>query len=206
MNYLLYKITNKLNGYIYIGVHETDNLNDGYMGSGKKLLYAIKKHGIENFQKEILEYLSSVEQMYNREKEVVTSEFVARHDTYNLMEGGWGGKITAESNEQKKKTMSERKVGQGEKNSQFGTMWITDGNKNTKIKKGDPIPENWRAGMKVPDEWGNNISKGLKGRTLVDILGADRAADVLLRRKETRAKKLQESRLRDVKLGCKCKW
>lgn len=37
----------------------------------------------------------------------------------------------------------------GESNSQYGTMWITNGTENKKIKKGDPIPENWKPGRKV---------------------------------------------------------
>lgn len=34
----------------------------------------------------------------------------------------------------------------GSKNSQFGTMWITNNLENKKIKKTDPIPEQWRRG------------------------------------------------------------
>lgn len=37
----------------------------------------------------------------------------------------------------------------GEKNSQFGTMWITDGKENAKILKTDPIPANWKAGRVI---------------------------------------------------------
>jgi hypothetical protein len=36
----------------------------------------------------------------------------------------------------------------GEKNSQFGTMWITNGVENKKIKKTDPVPEGWCKGRK----------------------------------------------------------
>ena len=34
----------------------------------------------------------------------------------------------------------------GDKNSQFGSMWITDGNKNKKINKDEKIPDGWRKG------------------------------------------------------------
>lgn len=34
----------------------------------------------------------------------------------------------------------------GDKNSQFGSMWITNGEENRKIKKEDVIPEGWRKG------------------------------------------------------------
>ena len=47
-----YKITNKIDGCFYYGVHSTKDLNDNYMGSGKKLRYMYKKYGIENFEKQ----------------------------------------------------------------------------------------------------------------------------------------------------------
>jgi hypothetical protein len=37
----------------------------------------------------------------------------------------------------------------GSKNSQYGTMWITDGISNKKIKRGEPIPEGFRAGRTI---------------------------------------------------------
>jgi hypothetical protein len=38
---------------------------------------------------------------------------------------------------------------QGQKNSQYGTCWITDGASNKKIKKQDAIPEGWQLGRKI---------------------------------------------------------
>lgn len=90
MFYYLYKITNTLNNKIYVGIHQTTNLNDGYFGSGLNLNRAIKKYGKENFIKEILEYFSNEESMLVREKQVVNSTFVSADTTYNIVEGGHG--------------------------------------------------------------------------------------------------------------------
>jgi hypothetical protein len=91
MFYYLYKITNILNNKIYIGVHKTKNMSDGYMGSGKKLLIDIKKYGIDNFKKDILEFFHDEKSMYEKEKEYVTEEFLFRKNVYNIKPGGYGG-------------------------------------------------------------------------------------------------------------------
>jgi basic membrane lipoprotein Med (substrate-binding protein (PBP1-ABC) superfamily) len=50
--YTVYKITNKTNNKFYIGMHKTNNLDDGYMGSGKLIKAAVKKH-LEESKKKI---------------------------------------------------------------------------------------------------------------------------------------------------------
>ena len=90
-HYLIYQIRNNLNGKIYIGKHETFNVDDDYFGSGKYLKRAIKKYGLENFTKTILIELQNVEEMNLLEKMVVTPEFCAREDVYNINVGGDGG-------------------------------------------------------------------------------------------------------------------
>ena len=89
--FYLYQITNLVNGKIYVGVHKTSSMEDGYMGSGKVILRAYEKYGIDNFTKVILETFDNSESMFAREKEVVTDEFLLREDTYNLRRGGFGG-------------------------------------------------------------------------------------------------------------------
>jgi len=208
--YTIYKVTNKINGKIYIGSHKTKNLNDNYMGSGKYLKYAQDKHGIENFTKEILFVFDTPELMYAKEAEIVNEDFIAESNTYNLKVGGFGGFDYINSNEElriaknkkarkianengalekatkakaelmkdpayakavgkkiseankgkpgvfkgkthtqqtkEKMSLSSKGKTSGNKNSQFGTMWITNGQENKKVKKDSDIPENWYRG------------------------------------------------------------
>ena len=87
----IYRITNKLNGKFYIGMHSTDNLDDGYFGSGKRLGYSIKKYGRENHELEILEHYFSREDLSAREKELVNQELLFDERCLNLSLGGDGG-------------------------------------------------------------------------------------------------------------------
>lgn len=49
-NYIIYKTTNLVNGKFYVGQHyQKSSEFDGYLGSGIKILNAIKKYGKENF-------------------------------------------------------------------------------------------------------------------------------------------------------------
>lgn len=192
--HFIYKTTNLLNGKYYIGMHSTNDLEDGYMGSGKRLRYSINKYGKENHKVEILEFVDNREELKKIEKEIVNLNEIAKDNCMNLMVGGKGGFISDEQQrersiiankilneklkndkefyenfklkisdgakksyqdgrkkinfydwngkkhtEETKKKMSEIKKGTGigEKNSQFGTIWITKNEENKKIKKED---------------------------------------------------------------------
>jgi group I intron endonuclease len=91
MKYTIYKTTNMVNGKMYIGKHQTENIEDSYYGSGKALKASIKKHGKENFKKEILFVFDTEVEMNQKEVDLITEEFVARTDTYNMGVGGEGG-------------------------------------------------------------------------------------------------------------------
>lgn len=213
----IYKITRlDESGRYYIGMHSTDDLEDGYFGSGKLITRSINKHGKEKHQKEILEFLPSREALKLREKELVNKELLEDKRCMNLKLGGEGGftseqmqalwadpeyrqrvsKKQSDNNiknwqdpefrfkmveiassrfkkmwqdpekrerlleaaarsfkgkkhsEESKRQMALSAIGKQdkEKNSQFGTMWITNGTENKKIKKDDIIPEGWRKG------------------------------------------------------------
>lgn len=89
-HYVIYQVTNLLNGKIYIGKHETFDINDDYMGSGKLVKRTIEKYGVENFKKEILFDFETEEEMNLKEKEIVNEKFLSRDDVYNLTRGGYG--------------------------------------------------------------------------------------------------------------------
>jgi len=87
-NYI-YLITNKLNGKIYVGKHSTNNLDDGYMGSGKIIKQSITKYGIENFTKEYLAFCDTEENLNWLEKFYI-KKYKAREVGYNITYGGDG--------------------------------------------------------------------------------------------------------------------
>lgn len=86
----IYKITRN-DGKYYIGMHSTDNLDDGYFGSGKRLWHSIRKYGKEVHIKEIIEFLSSREELKKREAELVNEECIADPLCMNIDLGGNGG-------------------------------------------------------------------------------------------------------------------
>ena len=83
-----YKITNTINNHFYYGIHSTNDLNDGYMGSGSRLKMAIKKYGIENFNKEIIKFFNNREELAKYEAEIVTESLVYDPNCYNMVVGG----------------------------------------------------------------------------------------------------------------------
>jgi len=87
---IVYDTENIVNGKVYRGIHSTNNLEDGYLGTGMLIKQAIDKYGKDNFNKEILFDFDNEKDMYNEEEKIVTEDFVQRKDTYNLTLGGRG--------------------------------------------------------------------------------------------------------------------
>jgi hypothetical protein len=89
--HFIYKTTDTRNGNFYIGMHSTENLKDGYVGSGTRLKHLIHKHGKEIFNMEILEFLPNRESLKQREIEIVNSDLLLEDKCMNLKPGGYGG-------------------------------------------------------------------------------------------------------------------
>ncbi len=200
----LYKTTNLINNKFYVGMHSTNDLEDGYLGSGKRLRYSINKYGKHNFVKEIITFFKNRNELIEAEKNLVNLELIKEELCMNLMIGGTGGSQTPEKlnkwiqamakglkkkwedetyrtwmsklsgehlkkyhkegkikydtfkdkthTEETKNKMSEKaKLRTGDKNSSFGTCWITKEGINKKIKKEELntyLISNWTKGRK----------------------------------------------------------
>jgi len=84
---IIYRTTNLINQKFYVG-KDTHN-NPNYYGSGKRLKLAIKKYGIENFKKKVLEVCDTLELLNEREKFWI-KELNAISEGYNISLGGDG--------------------------------------------------------------------------------------------------------------------
>jgi len=99
--YVVYQITNIVNGKFYIGLHKTNNIKDSYMGSGIAISAAIRKYGKENFIKHILYVFDNLEDASVKEKELVTEELLSNPLCYNLKTGGIDSCIYSQETRQK---------------------------------------------------------------------------------------------------------
>jgi len=142
--YYIYKITNKINGKIYVGRHKTykNEPFNRYWGSGQLIKQAIKKYGKENFIKEILEECTKNNVA---DREVFWINKLGAHvDNYNLTSGGPGGDSTN------------------------GTIVYNNGNHIKYIKIGDAIPNGYIKGS-ISNyhgrEWRLKCSKTSKGKS-----------------------------------------
>lgn len=72
-------------------MHSTNDIDDGYMGSGDLIRSSIRHYGRDNHCKEILEYFENRESLCLREKEIVNEVILLNPLCLNLVEGGEGG-------------------------------------------------------------------------------------------------------------------
>lgn len=159
--HFIYKTTNILTGYYYYGMHSTDDLNDGYLGSGRRLRYAINKYGKKWFKREIIEFCKDRKELSEREKEIVNLNEIAKKHCINIKVGGEGGwTLEQRRNAQIKSTKKQRWLRENNKE------WKERVSKNMSVafkngyKNGTRMPNmpNW-AGKKHKEETKRKISK-----------------------------------------------
>lgn len=198
----IYKITNKLNGKIYIGKHASKRKN--YWGSGKIIKLAIKKHGKENFIKEVIEYCTNKNELSSREIYWIkyfdsTNKLIG----YNITNGGdgndtinngfWLGKKL--SDEHKKNISLHHADMKGDKNPMFGKT------------HNDSVKENLRklkTGLKYSIETKQKQSEKTKGNKNPNSKLTD---DIVLNiRKEYNEGEKTETLAKKYKVNKPCIW
>lgn len=105
----IYKITCTTGSFkdkFYYGQHTTENLDDGYKGSGILLRKYYKKHK-NDYIKEIISFYDSEESLNKAEYNII-HPYLNSEECLNLMEGGGS---TGSPSEQTRKILSEQKLG-----------------------------------------------------------------------------------------------
>ena len=140
----IYKITNNIDGKIYIGQKKSSFIVEDYYGSGLYITRAIKKYGVNNFTRDILEWCESKEALNEKEIYWISKlDATNRRVGYNISTGGNGGNLGPEviqkmaasmrgkkHTEATKKKMSESR--KGHTTSEQTRKKISDANKGEK--------------------------------------------------------------------------
>ena len=189
--YFLYKTTFKLTGEFYIGKHHADHLNDGYLGSGKKLKKLLSVYPASCFEREILEFCDSGKSLKLRERQIVTLETLQDPLCINLAKGGGGqGPLSEET----KRRIS--LANKGRKHSDEVKLKNSESHKG--LKHSDETKKRmseahkgrqYALGNVVPDEVRQQISASLKG-----VIRSEET-----RKKMSEAAKLREARKKELK-------
>jgi group I intron endonuclease len=155
-NMIIYKITNKINGKIYIGL--TSNLNKRILcyrsftkrkkDNGQKILQAMIKHGFKNFEFEILEKVQTKDELRKKER-----QYINKFNSTNWKIGyntDLGGFCPSDETLQK---MSDSHIGQIAWNK--GKKWTEEIKKKISLSKMGTITEhNKKISKSIVDQYG----------------------------------------------------
>ena len=127
MAFIIYKITNKINDKLYIGQTTSslarrkaqykwcvDRYIRGILNVGTVIIPAMAKHGIDNFEFEIIKECSSLDELNSCEIEYIKQYDCLVPKGYNIEMGGKNSPVSEET----KKKISEAQL--GSKNHRFG--------------------------------------------------------------------------------------
>jgi hypothetical protein len=130
-------------------MHSTDDIDDGYIGSGKFLWNSIRKYGIENHKKIILEYCENRISLADKESEII-NPLLTDKMCMNIRPGGFGGWTVEQQKENNRKsTEKQRKL----KND---PLWYSKKQKASKLA----LIKRLESG----EIFDGSISKGFKGK------------------------------------------
>jgi group I intron endonuclease len=166
-----YITTNLLNGKQYVGDHSTDNLNDGYLGSGTYLQKAIRKYGKENFKREILEQFNTKQEAFEAQEKWINEYNTLSPKGYNLSPTGGIGVTNCFSPKSLQK-MSESRKGKRHSKETKEKMSISQTGRTFSPKSLQKMSESrkgkspWNKGIPRTDETKRKISQTEKGKKM----------------------------------------
>ncbi len=167
--FIVYRITNKINGRYYIGKTNLFRWTEGtYRGSGNAIKNAVKKYGVDAFTREIVLKTMNEEEAYEWEADMIDLDCPL---IYNISPGGSGwhsgeyhplwGKERQPFTETHRERLSKSHMGEknamygvkltGEKNHSFGKKYYhnPETGKTTRLGADDIIPEGFVLGRKL---------------------------------------------------------
>jgi len=158
----IYITTNMINGKKYIGQKIFDRHWKLYLGSGKRLKYAIKKYGKENFSREIIGICYSKEELNDLEiKYIDIHNAVKNNDYYNISYGGGTNAGLKFSDEHKLKISESNK---GKIKSKETMIRISESKKGQILSEEHKLKISKSVLKGYTQEHKNKISESTKGK------------------------------------------
>ena len=184
--HLVYKTTCTETGKWYIGLHSTDIIDDGYLGSGMRLTRSVKKYGALAHHREILFMGATRKEASNKEAELLSEDVRTDPMCMNLGPGGLGATdrpATSAETAKKLSDASKKYVRTKEWYEKVVATRRANGGyakseeERSKIRKaltGKTLTEEHKKrisegglGQKRSEETCKNISKSLKGKSKI---------------------------------------
>lgn len=179
----VYLIVNKINGKTYVGQRKSTKAcsSDKYMGSGKHLKCAQKKYGIENFEKFLIQYCNSKEELDKQEIFWIAEYKNRGKAEYNICAGGRGGCGIGEEHYNYGKHLSEetkRKISEANKGKKLGPYSKERVEKAASAHRGKKVSEEgrkhiaeahigqipWNKGKQFSEETRRKMAEARKGK------------------------------------------
>lgn len=107
----VYVTTNLENGKKYIGKHSTDDMFDGYYGTGELIKKAYKKYGKDLFETKIIKFFDTEDEAYDYEEFLIDESIIYDDRYYNIDLGGKGSMRGRKHKESSKKQISDKMKG-----------------------------------------------------------------------------------------------
>lgn len=167
----VYQTKNLINEKTYIGVHCTNNLNDGYIGNGIRnmsscltqyrngrkppFISAVKKYGYKNFKSEILCFFDTRAEAYEEEEFLVNYDWVKNKNNYNVALGGMHNKVPCKLYDFKEEInimFSDHNTKYEDISIKFNvskSAWLSLISEETKIKRKSIKKDSFYKGLKV---------------------------------------------------------